>query len=1574
MFYSKLLILVIVLVNILNAEITINKRSDTIINSNTPTSLNYGYYFDKFQAQTIKLFDKLDLSNYKNKTLYVGYGVYDKQENYCKYLDVDYNKKNFKQYFTTIKVLNKKTYAISLKKYSLSDAKKLVSRFSGYIVAPNSITLNNTLNNIYKNRDYWIGLFRKNCDEDFKNNDGIIPQYINLAFSENICNKNKLAVYKKANSSLWFYDNPKHKHYVIIEINSPDYKRPIKICSPWWRIERTYNKEINNENPEVTKALTILKYQYPPKATRLCVEYEKASLSNERYTTTCKKYYDRQADPICATDLYNSICLVNTCKGYIENSCNLKQQFSPLKDYTYSYVTDDKTGQTKRIKDKDKIVEYVYDCPPIPPSANSCLKSQRILVYPAECPNSQCNKLVQCLKEGNSETVCKSKYKCEVQYGSVDSQDIDKNGNVIGLYGKCSDGSTVEAKVAALTQKEIKCLEYETIKEINTTLKTCETTAKESKHSVNANITEKDIYQTDPNCIRMNNIVDARPDEEINLLVTQPGNVKTLITYNYIDNYSTNTTDSNISNIYFSDNSNIVDKYINLGIKTVENTREIKTSLKKEPDLLSEKWFVNRIDLFSGDEESDSLNPNVLAEIKRKDNKNVKQCSNPNDILMSNDNCYLSKDDTYKVFDAKIYNKSDYSFITTLLDKNHIKNVCYDENDSDTQYIENEKLCMGSYLCSGEKCPNNAVVDGTCPYPDLTPFNAQTGMCESTSSAIVFNKWKSYGDGNWTLSDDGSYVFQNINGKKTAFVSDFLIKGKFTISGTMNVNKDSWDDNDFIGLVFNFKDMNNYYVVDWDRSSDKWHNYTGWRLIKVKNGKETLLKQTDSDGWQFETDYNVKVIVDEEKTRVFIDDLEVLTYKGDLTSSTGGKVGFYNYSQGKVAYSNFTLKTLPICEDGYNLAPNGQCVMGDLSCVSKNYTFNVLTQRCEANITKCPDGYAIDEKGFCKNSSNNKVDIKKGEYLFITKDKVDSDTITKYSLTEISDDKKQEYLINYPFDYLEDENVTLSNIDSYNLYLSDKLVAPDEFAVYENKGDYLLIKSKNLVLSNECKDYAKDLDDSNWTISDTDGCVIKYGEDKELEAVAPTNMAISTLDGDFIPIKTNGYNKIFAIQNYLENDKMNWFSTYTMPPIKGSEVIDNDTKEKIIPMSEYPYVFDNLTYKATITQKTIRTKVSPPKIPEYRYENSIWVNILSGSLNDGSYYNNNFIENIYQQATGAINLLESSFDIPPIILSSFIVKGALGATLEPMAYVINIFRKSAKFADYKIEWEVYKDGNSKYYTNKDLSPKREAIYNENEYLTKILYEKQKYESGLLKSGDINKKIAEYYNYKNFSLNLLGVDNDLIKSFKDSYEEKISIGFKKCKWWKSCHNKTKTSTHTVKKVFKKKVTTAWSNSVNNLTIYVPYLGDYTVEAYDKYNNLLARKTIYAKNFDNSSTHYAYQRVNLASADNFNIDYSIKDGNTTNACRYSTEVEWGGGVSGINYEISDPMGFKCDKSNDSYVKLHSATLIKIKPANFTHWFEIHLIKPMPYANRIIVITGGELENREYKCYQENNCTVQ
>jgi len=30
-------------------------------------------------------------------------------------------------------------------------------------------------------------------------------------------------------------------------------------------------------------------------------------------------------------------------------------------------------------------------------------------------------------------------------------------------------------------------------------------------------------------------------------------------------------------------------------------------------------------------------------------------------------------------------------------------------------------------------------------------------------------------------------------------------------------------------------------------------------------------------------------------------------------------------------------------------------------------------------------------------------------------------------------------------------------------------------------------------------------------------------------------------------------------------------------------------------------------------------------------------------------------------------------------------------------------------------------------------------------------------------------------------------------------------------------------------------------------------------------------------------------------------------------------------------------------------------------------------MPYANRIIVITGGELENREYKCYEEKKCSV-
>ena len=95
--------------------------------------------------------------------------------------------------------------------------------------------------------------------------------------------------------------------------------------------------------------------------------------------------------------------------------------------------------------------------------------------------------------------------------------------------------------------------------------------------------------------------------------------------------------------------------------------------------------------------------------------------------------------------------------------------------------------------------------------------------------------------------------------------------------------------------------------------------------------------------------------------------------------------------------------------------------------------------------------------------------------------------------------------------------------------------------------------------------------------------------------------------------------------------------------------------------------------------------------------------------------------------------------------------------------------------------------------------------------------------------------------------------------------------------------------------------------------------------------------------------------------------IQEGQKEKACREEYMVEWGGGVSGIYAENQETANnANCQKSNDQYIKDHSAVKLKIRSTSVDDWFTIELSKPMPYANRIRLVSLSNKETREYRCY--------
>ena len=190
---------------------------------------------------------------------------------------------------------------------------------------------------------------------------------------------------------------------------------------------------------------------------------------------------------------------------------------------------------------------------------------------------------------------------------------------------------------------------------------------------------------------------------------------------------------------------------------------------------------------------------------------------------------------------------------------------------------------------------------------------------------LDFRLWNVKGDdADWEFKSNGSIGLQKYNtNNPTLLLHNSSFGEKATLNGHIKVvqkigNKDN--DNDWIGLVFGYKDYSNYYRVDWTRDSDVWHNAKnkndGIRLVKMVDGKDIVLDIDTSYHWQDLKDYSIKVHYEKGLIQVFVNGSKKLEYK-EKDLKIEGKVGFYGLSQGYVEYSNFTLKTSPKCPTGF---------------------------------------------------------------------------------------------------------------------------------------------------------------------------------------------------------------------------------------------------------------------------------------------------------------------------------------------------------------------------------------------------------------------------------------------------------------------------------------------------------------------------------------------------------------------------------------------------------------------------------------------------------------------------------
>lgn len=199
-------------------------------------------------------------------------------------------------------------------------------------------------------------------------------------------------------------------------------------------------------------------------------------------------------------------------------------------------------------------------------------------------------------------------------------------------------------------------------------------------------------------------------------------------------------------------------------------------------------------------------------------------------------------------------------------------------------------------------------------------YSTATRYCEGSAN---FYNWEKEGSasGDWSVTNEGSKVFQGFNTTSPAFyVSKITYPKNVILSGSMTTGNDG--DDDWVGMVFGYTGVNDYYVIRLSRDPNDpishrvTHTGDKLSLIKVTGGVASTLKTAAHPGWRANVGLDIKVAYIDNQIIVFIDDNKYIEYSSPI-DLVGGRIGFYNLSQSTVTYNNFHISSSPLCAAGY---------------------------------------------------------------------------------------------------------------------------------------------------------------------------------------------------------------------------------------------------------------------------------------------------------------------------------------------------------------------------------------------------------------------------------------------------------------------------------------------------------------------------------------------------------------------------------------------------------------------------------------------------------------------------------
>jgi hypothetical protein len=630
--------------------------------------------------------------------------------------------------------------------------------------------------------------------------------------------------------------------------------------------------------------------------------------------------------------------------------------------------------------------------------------------------------------------------------------------------------------------------------------------------------------------------------------------------------------------------------------------------------------------------------------------------------------------------------------------------------------------------------------------------------------------------------------------------------------------------------------------------------------------------------------------------------------------------------------------------------------------------YNWINQSIENKSQSCPYG---DLTSFANRISviltNNKTDFISGEeskMAIIIKNVNDSSSCSNLLLTYKADGAFSSGIAEY------DNHSKICKLKYTKSSIEERFssIKGDLSAFPENRAEKVRFIAKGILTEDQCDTLANCVNGISDLNSDGKCTIVTGSESNEAEqdniiSTTPNpenNFAPESSDGVF-RTEFNGLKDIFSIQEVVEG-KFGYYSNHTTHPYKNNIVSVNN--KEIAPLKELSSISDKLIYEGKFKQISRRTKK-----PKY----------LTGALGGASA---GAAATYFGIATLGVGIITSA--VAYLVVSIFGKRVKLNEQfnfwsvykiLPPNKYINNIYgydfrtKKELDNKDIKLTYITFgedpidknppidssSDGRSPSQKAKDMSYDRNLDGVETSF------------TGTLKPGDFTTYINNWFKNKQQIFMISGWSKNSVP--QSNIEKNVVVSYPKCKWYKiNCDKKNQEYYEFKNTNLGKVMTNYYIGAVNTLNIFLPFLGDFELKAYDKYGELLSSATVYESEFFNSvGDKAAYAQIMFGR--NMSLAPQIQDGDKDNACRTDLMVEWGGGVSGIYFE-NDNTGLNkgCSKSNDAWVQDKSAVKITIKPLNQDKGYDIILEKPLVFPNRVFLVSLNEDETRKYRCFEE------